>query len=213
MRLLPKTILNITLILLLTSCSVSYGQAPEITQQSTLEPEPLYETIEDTNEAVNDGILSLTIEKKEAICYHNNELIPIILTFKNISHQPIVLQSRFIMSDKKFGTDGDILVWLNKNDGTPLLSPGDTLVDEEWMVTPIPFTYQTLDGLSEFKTELEYSLPNQVLVGNRQDEGGIFTPGPGQYLIRIIYRNGVPHRANEWSGLIASNRIEICIID
>lgn len=211
MKLLLRTIPNIMLIFLLTLYSASCSQTQENTSPDTLEPEPLYKTLDNTSEAINDGVLSLTIEEDEIACHHIGDSISITLTFKNLSNQSLVLQSRFTVSDKRFDADADILVWLNRQDQTPLLSQGDTIRDEKWMVTPVPFKYQTLDSFSEFKTKLEYQFPDQVIVGNTQGEESIFTPGSGQYLIRVIYQNYLPSKIDEWSGLIASNRIAVCI--
>jgi hypothetical protein len=208
-----RILLLISWILLFASCSGTSTQISKYLHQGTVESEPLYKAIEKSNELVSDGILSLTIEEREAKCHHINDMISINLVFENLTCRPLVLQSRFTISKKRFGTDGDIFVWLNAQDRTPLLSPTDGVIDELWGQTPTPSKYQVLGAFFKFETKFDYKLPHYVRDGNAQNKYNFFTPSPGQYLIRIIYQNLIPSQINEWSGVIASNQVEVCVIE
>ena len=196
-------------------CAIFFVSCSQETQNlppSATEVEPLYTKIEKSNEPINDGVLSINIEDQEPKCHPVTAPISIKLVFENMSNQPLLLQSRFILSQKRLGTDGDIFVWLSSKDGISLLSPSDTINDEQWGQTPTPLKYLTLDEFSKFETTVHYKLPLKVMNGNAINEFRYFTPRPGQYLIKVVYQNLAPSHSNEWGGVIASNQIEVCFI-
>ena len=87
MKSLFKVLLLISCAFFLISCSEISTQPPTNLQQGTIDSEPPYKAIERNSEPVSDGILSLTIEKREARCHHVDDPISINLIFKNLTDQ------------------------------------------------------------------------------------------------------------------------------
>ncbi len=213
MRLSQVSLMILFSMAFLASCSIPPIRLPPSSPQSTVEVEPLYKTIERTNEQFTDGVLSVSIRQADDTCHSISEPISLKLTFENLSDKPLVLLSSFSVSQKRFGADNGIFVWMDTKDGTPLLSPHDLIIEESLGATPAPPKYQILNEHSKLEITLSYVLPTQLINGDVQNNHNIFTPGPGQYLIRFVYQNLVSSQLNEWTGVIASNRLEICVIE
>jgi hypothetical protein len=184
--------------------------SPQKIMITPTESRPLYEAIERSDEAFNDGKLALTVRVKEMKCFSIAEPIPIVLVFENLTDEPLKLESNFIYSSKRMSANGNIFVWLTGPDGTPLLTLGDILPEDFLEPTRLPLRYQTLSGHSKLETEIAYQIPEQVLDGYAT-KSEPFTPTPGQYLLRVIYQSLASEQENEWEGLIASQRIELCV--
>jgi hypothetical protein len=69
--------------------------------------------------------------------------------------------------------------------------------------------YLTLLGNQEFETVLIYGFPEFV---TRPNQRPLVTPSPGHYFLKFVFA-GYGGDIDIWSGLIESNRIEICLIN
>ncbi|MFZ5880045.1 MAG: hypothetical protein ACOY0R_11800 [Chloroflexota bacterium] len=153
-------------------------------------------------EPTTDGQLSLEVEDTEEDCYPLKSRIPIKFTFRNLSDEPVTFPL--------FIQDGMGL--------KPILT-SQTLYIYHDPETPRDFVYPrvkelvTLSPSQSFESTYWYQLPDFLFVYVPPGEVVASTPTAGKYLLKFIFQNHDKFDANAWRGRIASNRIEVCIME
>ena len=188
------------------------------------------EKVYDDPRQISDGRLKLTIVEENKQChklgtftnlsngkvvYKPGDLVPIILTFENLTNEPLSI------ADYNVVAFASSLTLENSARVIPVLSALNgqriTSLDEEQSVgyqiyqTPSSTLVRELFGKSNFEITIKYLPPAQVLYLGESGERGSMPLPAGHYLLKYVY--DATGYQGSWSGVISSNQIEICIID
>jgi hypothetical protein len=189
-----------------TPTSIATSSPPAILV-STLRAYPTRIGVGEYPGQVTDGILLFSVEKVTDRCYKSLEAIKLKFIFKNLTDKAIKIPNDFSIALDRNGNGGSLLPYITSAEGLDLLSDADILAIS--IFSPPSDRYLTLLGNQEFETVLIYGFPEFV---TRPNQRPLVTPSPGHYFLKFVFA-GYGGDIDIWSGLIESNRIEICLIN
>lgn len=172
----------------------------------TPEADRTYLSMFDYPDQVSDGILLLSVEKFNDGCHKPGYPIAFIFKFKNLTDEPIRVQSEFTISINRDGATGNISPFITSKDGSTVYSMYDgMIIDAFWGPADI---YTVIPAKQEIEEVLVYRFPERIFTDPESFDTELTSPG--QYFLRFIYSNN-NREADVWNGIISSNRVDVCI--
>ena len=163
-------------------------------------------SIEYVPNQVTDGKLLLSIPELESNCYAQYEQIPIDLIFHNLTPKPLSLRDKFDLAINRSLRGGNISLLISESNGEPLFTLSDfSLADYFDVSTP---KYLEIPVGSDYKITISFVFPKEKVLTVTTNKLETIPTIAGNYFIRFLYFG---YDENAWSGMIASNQLEICI--
>ena len=185
----------------ITPTSTSVFPTPQITREVI--------TLASNPEQVTDGKLKLSIkEDKHGDCYVPGTHISLILTYENLTDQPLkILDYNIISSHVLARSYGQLSPVLTTVQSIRLISREDAMTIE--LINPNPNTLiQILPPQSRFNVDSKYYLSTEFAAADNWDDDFRSIPA-GQYYLKLMY-SSIGYQ-DSWKGSISSNRIEFCV--
>jgi hypothetical protein len=161
---------------------------------------------------ITDGKLKLTIKELNGKCYHAGDLVPLTITYENLTDKPLIVADySTVDSHVLYRTQGQLFPALTAADGTQIVTPYDLMrVDAFNLNSPL---LHEVPARSVFEVSLEhYYFPTEFVQINAQGQGPNRQIPAGQYRLKFVFIGNSTHEP-EWEGTISSNQVEICVVN
>ena len=176
---------------------------------ATLQAYPTPLTILDVRDQVSDGKLLFSVEEVEPECHKAGAAIRYKMTFKNLSAGVLTLLNYFHIAVNRASAGGNITLLLSTSDNRDVLTTAD-FGKLDFFSFEQPLFFKLAAGDS-YRIVLEKKFPSEIVLGDARTKLNTAPPTPGQYFVRFLYVNA-EDSDNAWTGVIASNKIGICIV-
>ena len=166
-----------------------------------------YDDLIDSSSSKSDGKLSLSIQELQIGCHPASKAFKIKFSFENLSEAPLVIPAFRWIDDH-----GDVIPIVTNAENT-ILPSRKAPQSFVYYAIPTPSSYTTISGYGTVDRIIDFYFPNYVLLATGRDNYALVTPEPARYFIKFLYFNWQDGTEEIWTGIIASNRIEICITE
>jgi len=155
---------------------------------------------------LTDRKLLLSIREAQSKCHSHNERIFVNLIFHNLTSEPLTLRDKFALAINRSFRGGNVSLLVSERNGNPLLTRRDYAIPDFFDgATP---TYLEIPVNSDYQVTIRFVFPEEKVLSATKDQLKTVPTGSGKYFIRFLYLGYDDHA---WTGMIASNQIEICI--
>jgi len=176
---------------------------------------------------LTDGVLSIDLTKTEEKCFKpgklipvdNNrgsyifgELIPLLVTFHNLTKQSLLIADYTIIafpSTLTPGATGKLLPILSDIEGNILTTWEESQSRGDYSSYSNARTFLEISPDSLYDYPIKFTTPSEILYVNGEGEQKFLPISPGKYLLKYIYISS--GYKSSWKGKTVSNQVEICI--